>query len=88
MSSLLVRWEADFARFEVIDVGYELGKFQRGNIIYGALPDEIIREVDKEVAKGQPGTYEGFIPFIENLWASSRYRAAKKATTRHCKLGG
>ena len=77
LSNLLVRWEAELTRFEVIDVGYALGKFQRRNIIYRALPDEIQRDVDKEVAKGQLGTYEEFMIFIKNMSASSRYRAAK-----------
>ena len=69
--TLLVRWESELKRFQGIDEGYALGKLQRQNIIYRALPDEI------QHAKGAISAYEDFIVFVKNLSRSSRLHAAQ-----------
>ena len=64
-------------RFQSIGGGYALGKFQRRNIVYRALPDEIQRDVDKEPTKRAIPDYENFIEFIKNLSRSSRYHSTQ-----------
>ena len=64
-------------RFQVIDESYALGKFQRRNIIYRALPDEIQRDVDKEHAKGAIPAYDDFIDFVKHFSNSSRFHTAQ-----------
>ena len=52
LATQLTRWESGLKRFPTISSGYTLGTFQRCNIIYRTLPDEIQRVIDKEYAKG------------------------------------
>ena len=59
--------------FRTIDEVYVLGKLQKSNLIDGALPNEIQRDVDKEHAKGVIPDYEDFIEFIKDLSISSRF---------------
>ena len=75
--TLLVKRESELTRFQAIDEGYALGKFQKQNIIHRALPDEIQRDVDKEHAKGAIPAYEDFIDFVKNLSRSSKFQAAQ-----------
>ena len=47
--TLLVRWASELKRFQTIDEHFALGKFQRRNTIYRALP-ESIKSVRKELS--------------------------------------
>ena len=75
-NTLIAKWESELKKFVSIDPGYELGVFQRRNIVYRALPDEIKKAVDSEVAKGQLKLYEDFMGYIRTLANNYRYRSA------------
>ena len=51
--NLFVRWESELKKHETVSSDYVIGKHRRRQIVYKALPDEIQRAVDAEVAKGQ-----------------------------------
>ena len=62
------RWESELIKFAAIDVEYKLGKFQKMNIIYRALPQDIKDDVDREQAHNQSlADYDKLVEFIINL---------------------
>ena len=76
LMKLLTRWKSELAHFEAIDPGYNLGIFQRRNIIYRALPDSVQKEVDKENTKEAIETCDEFMTFVQNPSSSGRYQSA------------
>ena len=50
------RWESELTKFAAVDQEYRLGKYQRRNTIYRALPQEIKEDVDREQAH-QPAAF-------------------------------
>ena len=69
------RWESELTRFAAVDSEYQLGKFQKRNIIYRALPQEIGEDVDREQAHNQQlSHYDDLISFVINLSRSQKYQ--------------
>ena len=69
------RWESELAKFAAIDPEYKLGKFQRRNIIYRALPQEIRDDIDREQAHNQAlSQYDALVDFVINLSRSNRHQ--------------
>ena len=58
------RWELELRRFVTIDAGYSMGKYQKKNILYRALPLEIQKEVDSVSAR-TGSSLEEYDAFIE-----------------------
>ena len=73
--NLFVRWESELKKHETVSSDYVIGKYRRRQIVYKALPDEIQRAVDAEVAKGQIASYEEFIEFVKIIARSSRFKS-------------
>ena len=77
--TMKVRWEAELLKFESIDAEYRLGRFQKKNILYRALPPEIQSDLDKEVSRDDTlNQYDRMVSYLENLSRSQRYQ---KTTT-------
>ena len=69
------RWESELTKFSAVDSEYKLGKFQKRNIIYRALPQDIKEDVDREQAKNQElANYDELIRFVINLSRSQKYQ--------------
>ena len=69
------RWESELVKFAAIDPEYKLGKFQKRNIIYRALPGEIKEDVDREQAHNQDlAGYDDLVKFIINISRSAKYQ--------------
>lgn len=78
-TTMKVRWEAELLKFEAIDAEYRLGKFQKKNILYRALPPEIQSDLDKEVSRDETlNQYDKMVSYLQNLSRSQRYQ---KTTT-------
>ena len=69
------RWESELTKFASIDPEYRLGKFQKRNIIYRALPQEIRDDIDREQAHNpELSVYDDLINFIINISRSNKYQ--------------
>ena len=69
------RWDSELIKFAAIDNEYKLGKFQKRNIIYRALPQEIKEDVDREQAHNQElAGYDELVKFVINLSRSAKYQ--------------
>ena len=72
--SLYIRWEAELKRHEAVNREYFIGKFRKRQIVYKAMPDDVQKSVDMEVAKGALQTYEDFIEFPKCISKSNKYK--------------
>ena len=70
------RWEFELKKFTNIDADYNMGKFQKRNVLYRALPAEIQNEVDSVSARTESSLedYDSFIEFVTNLSRSWKYQ--------------
>ena len=74
------RWEFELKKFTNIDADYNMGKFQKRNVLYRALPGEIQNEVDSVSARTESSLedYDSFIEFVINLSRSWKYQKQVK----------
>ena len=80
------RWELELKRFTNIDADYNMGKYQKRNVLYRALPLEIQKEVDSVSARSDSSfeDYDKFIEFVLNLsrsWQYQRHALPKPLST-------
>ena len=58
-------WEASLKRFEDRDMEYKIGKFQRRQILYKAMPDEIKRLIVVQLGMKMLTEYDDVVDFIK-----------------------
>lgn len=80
LSTLLAKWEKELKDFEALDKEYKVGQFQRRQIIFKILPEEVKRMCTYQQGMGQLAKYEEFLSFIKTIASSSMYQSWKQPT--------
>ena len=80
LSTLLAKWEKELKDFEALDKEYKVGQFQRKQIIFKILPEEVKRMCTYQQGMGQLAKYEEFLSFIKTIASSSMYQSWKQPT--------
>ena len=78
LGTLITTWDAELERFYRIDAEYHLGKHQKRQILYKAMPSAMREKIEVEEAAGRLGTYDDFISFILKISTSSIYSKQDK----------
>ena len=78
-NTLPAKWASELRKFVAIDPGYALGDFRKRNIVYKALPEDIQKDVDREVGKGQLLSYQEFMDYVRTIAANYRFRSIPAA---------
>ena len=73
-ATALTSWEGQLARYEAMNLGFQLLKEQRRNILMDALPDEVRKQVDLQGALRPFETYDDLTKFLRNLSTTSSFR--------------
>ena len=77
LTTLLAKWEKELRDFENLDKEYKVGTFQRRQIIYKILPDEVKRMVTYQQGMGSLKEYDDFLSFVKTIASSSMYSSWK-----------